>query len=135
VVVSGFRQSLSIIIATDLLHVKTCLGYCSSKHALEAITADWRYELDAFNISVSVVQPGFFKTNMCTKNFCKDDPSVCSRVVMQALFSSRPITRYQCASVFGIPARVVAALVNVIPDRAVDFILRLFENLEQKGLI
>jgi len=108
------------------------VGYCASKHALEALTAVWRYELDPYNISVSIVQPGFFRTNMCTQSFCVDDPSVCSNTVIQALFSRRPIPRYQCASVFGIPSRVVTALVQIIPDRMVDFILRSFEKYEKQ---
>jgi NAD(P)-dependent dehydrogenase (short-subunit alcohol dehydrogenase family) len=39
-------------------------AYCASKFALEGYTEALRYELNIFNIRVSSVQPGFFKSNM-----------------------------------------------------------------------
>jgi NAD(P)-dependent dehydrogenase (short-subunit alcohol dehydrogenase family) len=39
-------------------------AYCASKFALEGYTEALRYELNIFNIRVSSVQPGFFRSNM-----------------------------------------------------------------------
>ena len=38
--------------------------YAASKHALEGFMKSLRFEVSSFNIHVSVVQPGFFKTNL-----------------------------------------------------------------------
>lgn len=38
--------------------------YAASKHALEGFCKSLRYEINEFNISVSVIEPGFFKTNL-----------------------------------------------------------------------
>ncbi len=98
-------------------------GYCASKFALEALTASFRYDLEPKNISVSVIEPGFFKSEMCDKPFCKDDVSVCTSAVISSLFDERPLTRYTCASVFGVPLNIVSFIINILPDRLVDQIL------------
>lgn len=38
--------------------------YVASKHAIEGFFKSLRMEVKAFNISVSVIEPGFFKTNL-----------------------------------------------------------------------
>ena len=38
--------------------------YSASKHALEGYAKTLRFELEPFNIKVSIVEPGFFKTNI-----------------------------------------------------------------------
>jgi NAD(P)-dependent dehydrogenase (short-subunit alcohol dehydrogenase family) len=38
--------------------------YAASKHALEGFFKSLRFEIKSFNIKVSVVEPGFFKTNL-----------------------------------------------------------------------
>jgi NAD(P)-dependent dehydrogenase (short-subunit alcohol dehydrogenase family) len=38
--------------------------YAASKHALEGFFKSLRFELKSFNIQVSVIEPGFFKTNL-----------------------------------------------------------------------
>ncbi len=38
--------------------------YTASKHALEGYSKSLRYELEPFNIRVTVIEPGFFKTNI-----------------------------------------------------------------------
>ncbi|TLY30503.1 MAG: SDR family NAD(P)-dependent oxidoreductase [Ignavibacteria bacterium] len=38
--------------------------YTASKHALEGYSKSLRYELETFNIRVTVIEPGFFKTNI-----------------------------------------------------------------------
>lgn len=41
--------------------------YCASKAALEAFSEALRYEVDRFGISVSVIEPGLFRTGMPDK--------------------------------------------------------------------
>ena len=38
--------------------------YSASKHALEGYFKSLRFEVAPFNIKISVVEPGFFKTNL-----------------------------------------------------------------------
>lgn len=38
--------------------------YAASKHAIEGFFKSLRFEVKAFNIQVSVIEPGFFKTNL-----------------------------------------------------------------------
>jgi len=38
--------------------------YCASKHAVEGYTESLRYEVKRFNIQVSLVEPGYCKTNI-----------------------------------------------------------------------
>lgn len=38
--------------------------YAASKHALEGFFKSLRFEVKSFNIKVSVIEPGFFKTNL-----------------------------------------------------------------------
>ncbi len=38
--------------------------YAASKHALEGFFKSLRFEVKTFNIKVSVIEPGFFKTNL-----------------------------------------------------------------------
>lgn len=107
------------------VHTPNCGAYCSSKFALEALTADWRLAFEPKNISVSMLEPGFFASGMCTETFCLEDPpSVCSAKILLALFDEYPAARYQCARVFGVPAVLISAIINVTPDRVVDLILK-----------
>jgi len=57
----------------QIINISSALGraawpfegaYCASKFALEGYTEALRYEMNIFNIRVSSVQPGFFKSNM-----------------------------------------------------------------------
>ncbi len=57
----------------QIINISSALGraawpfegaYCASKFALEGYTEALRYELNIFNIRVSSIQPGFFKSNM-----------------------------------------------------------------------
>ena len=38
--------------------------YAASKHSLEGFFKSLRYEVKSFNIKVSIIEPGFFKTNL-----------------------------------------------------------------------
>lgn len=122
----GSARIINVSSLMGLVFTPRCGGYCSSKHALEALSADWRFELDKENISVSTIEPGFFASGMCVRQFCEDDPSVCSLTIRHALFDSRPLPRYPCASVFRVPATLVAYVIPLLPDRVIDSVLDAF---------
>lgn len=50
------------------LTIPRASGYCSSKHALESLSDGLRVELDRFNVSVTVVQPGAVKSAIFDKS-------------------------------------------------------------------
>ena len=126
----GSARVVNIGSLMGLVYTPRCGGYCASKHALEALSDDWRYELDHDNISVSLVDPGFFASGMCTKKFCEDGPKVCTECVLSALFDQHPVPRYTCASVFGLPASFIAGIIPFIPDRMLDFTFVQFEKVD-----
>jgi NAD(P)-dependent dehydrogenase (short-subunit alcohol dehydrogenase family) len=49
--------------------------YAASKHALEGFFRSLRFEVKPFNINISVVEPGFFKTNL-NQAFEYADPGI-----------------------------------------------------------
>ena len=51
--------------------------YSASKAALEAMAEGLRYEVDRFNISVSVIEPGLFNTALADKMAGRDGVSAC----------------------------------------------------------
>lgn len=65
---------------TGFLTIPRASAYCSSKHALESLSDALRMELDKFNVSVTVVQPGavksaiFDKSQEATKTKLAEDP-------------------------------------------------------------
>src|SRR5215510_5854635 len=57
-------QIITISSLVGLIGVPFNSYYAASKHALEGFYKSLRLELKPFNIQVSVVEPGFFKTNI-----------------------------------------------------------------------
>jgi len=53
--------------------------YGASKHAVEAMTDSYRYELSQFGIDVVLVQPGPFPTNLCAAVQKPSDPGRAGR--------------------------------------------------------
>jgi NAD(P)-dependent dehydrogenase (short-subunit alcohol dehydrogenase family) len=128
--------------------------YSASKYALEAFSDALRRELGATGVRVVVVEPGDVVTPIWTKGRTDADrrfedapddvraryaeliAAVRARsetalrtgmpaenvaeVVLQALTAQRPRTRYQV----GREAKVLARLCRVLPDRAVDAVVR-----------
>jgi len=95
--------------------------YSSSKRALEAATDGMRVELAPDSISVSIVQPGFFRTKMYTAPQCGGGVEEVSEAVLHGLFASRPRTRYPVATIGAMSAFAGSKLAAALPDRLLDF--------------
>lgn len=59
-----FGQIITVSSLIGLIGVPFNSYYAASKHALEGFYKSLRLELKPFNIDVSVIEPGFFKTNI-----------------------------------------------------------------------
>ena len=57
-------QIITISSMVGLIGPPNLSYYSASKHAVEGYFKSLRFELNQFNISVSVVEPGWFKTNL-----------------------------------------------------------------------
>ncbi len=134
-------------------------AYCASKHALEAISDALRVELAPWKIRVVVVEPGPIQTHfgdrsrqatariLATpgpysafyenaerageKDFqrCRRRPEAVARVIVRAIESKRPRTRYRIAPL----ARIMVPLKGLTSDRFLDRrmkrILKLPDNI------
>jgi NAD(P)-dependent dehydrogenase (short-subunit alcohol dehydrogenase family) len=60
----GRGQIINISSIAGLIASPFQAFYCASKYALEGYTEALRHEVKRFNIKVSMVEPGFFKTNL-----------------------------------------------------------------------
>jgi NAD(P)-dependent dehydrogenase (short-subunit alcohol dehydrogenase family) len=134
-------------------------AYCASKHALEAISDALRFELAPWRIRVVVVEPGPIGTRFgdrtreatarilgtagpysdfyghaeraSEKSFQrgKRRPEVVARVIVGAIESKRPRTRYRVAPL----ARILVPLKGITTDRFLDRrmkrMLRLPDNI------
>jgi NAD(P)-dependent dehydrogenase (short-subunit alcohol dehydrogenase family) len=134
-------------------------AYCASKHALEAISDALRVELAPWRIRVVVIEPGPIQTHFgdrsrqatarilstpgpyssfyenAEKASVKDfqrgrrRPEAVARVIVRAIESKRPRTRYRVAPL----ARVMVPLKSITSDRFLDRrmkrILRLPDNI------
>ncbi len=134
--------------------------YSASKHALEAVTDALRLELSPWGIEVSIVEPGAIATPIWEKSTktgeelaaaagaeahalyggmvqrVKDAVADAAKqaisaeavadVVLHALTAPRPKTRY----LVGTDARIRAAMIKWLPDRAQDWLLRKALKLE-----
>ncbi|MDP9395601.1 MAG: SDR family NAD(P)-dependent oxidoreductase [Actinomycetota bacterium] len=128
--------------------------YAASKFAVEAFTDVLRRELLGTGVHVVAVQPGVIATPIWDKGRAEADeileradvaqlrrygdlmraaralaahgkrrgssPDAVAAIVVRALTARRPRTRY----LVGLDARVEARLVGLVPDRAVDAVLR-----------
>jgi len=93
------------------------LGYSASKHAVEAISDGQRRGLAAQGVSVSLIKPGNFKTQM---NTVGDDPAQMVDAVRDALSHSQPLPRYYVGSILGVPCRLVCMILGGAPEWLAD---------------
>jgi len=130
-----------------IINVSSALGraswpfegaYCASKFALEGYTETLRYELNLFNIRVSSVQPGFYRSNMINtqrsatqqiadydpareraiqvgKDWADDasDPAPVARMIGAIIGMKRPRVRYAV----GMEAVFAPPLAHLLPAR------------------
>ena len=124
--------------------------YCASKHALEAVSDALRVEVASFGIRVVVVEPGPIETRFAdrarsevaplldrpgpyrelyvgAKRAMEGDfqkgrrpPEAVARVIVDAIESTRPRTRYRVTPM----ARLLIPLRPLLPDRLVDWLMR-----------
>ena len=120
--------------------------YCSSKHALEAISDCLRLEVEGFGVRVVVVEPGPIETAYAEKARAtvrpllgkpgpyseiyrhaeramdgefqagRRPPEAVARVILDAIESPRPKTRYRITRM----AKTLIPLKRVLSDRALD---------------
>ena len=100
--------------------------YTATKHALEGMSDSWRRELAEQGVSVSLIQPGFIASSMCSRKICDDAylPKF-SESVLDAVTAPYPKTRYAVANVVVMPAWLAIWLDSVLPDRVADFVVGL----------
>mmetsp|Transcript_129112 Transcript_129112/g.359489 ORF Transcript_129112/g.359489 Transcript_129112/m.359489 type:complete len:99 (-) Transcript_129112:105-401(-) len=85
--------------------------------------------LRSSGISVSLVQPGFVERG---EDSAWHQRALATGTTTPAIFhaatSARPQTRYPCAAAYGLPARIIAGLVPLIPDPLLDAMVALLES-------
>ncbi len=63
----GFGKIINVSSVSGMVAMPTMASYSASKHALEGATEALWYELHPFDISVSLIQPGFIHSNSFNK--------------------------------------------------------------------
>ncbi len=146
-------QIINISSLAGLLGVPGQAFYAASKHALEGYTESLRYEVEPFEIKVSLIEPGFFKTNfhhsldqaeqkILDYNEVRagivasikvsieegDDPRKVAEVVAQVAQEESPQLRYR----IGQDARWIPRLRTMLPDSAFAFGMRRTFNLSSQ---
>jgi short-subunit dehydrogenase len=131
--------------------------YFSTKHALEGLSDALRYELRPFGIDVSLVEPGFTRTNFEATavqnidayasspygkalaiyeqmskraNRFAADPIVISRAIARAVQARRPAARY----VAPFTSNFLIAFARLAPQPLVDWTMRTAMRLTPKTL-
>ncbi len=88
--------------------------YSASKHALEGYTASLRQEVRPFNIHVSIVEPGFFGSELAA---AKQSPAL--TLPRYDTARGQALAAFEAAITHGpAPALIAAAIARVIGDRA-----------------
>ncbi len=145
----GSGQIINLSSAAGLLTTPPFFGaYSASKYALEGYTEGLRYEVKPFNIRVSLVEPGYFKTAIVQTIETPDrplevyaarrqqaaeidqlalqagrDPILVAQTIAQIIRSRSPRLRYGV----GIDAQVMTTAKRLLPFALVErFITRLF---------
>jgi len=83
--------------------------YTASKHALEGYSKSLRYELEPFNIRVTVIEPGFFKTNIRHSSV-----SAAERISDYDGIRSKVLSALSASAENAPPPEIVAELVSKI---------------------
>lgn len=131
--------------------------YNSTKYAVESLSDALRYELRAFGIDVSLIEPGVIRTNFeatavqnlgafATSPYAKavaryeemskaadrfaSEPIVIAKAITRATEARRPAARY--VAPFSTNFAIFAA--KVLPQRLVDWTVRKIAFLTPKGL-
>ncbi len=143
---AGFGTIVNVSSVAGKISIPFAAPYCSSKHALEALSDALRVEVAPFGIRVVVVEPGPIATRFTERarslvlplfsrpgpyrafyanaeramdtNFQKGKlpPETVARVILDAIESERPKTRYRITSM----AKTLLPLRRLLPDRFFD---------------
>jgi len=106
--------------------------YSSSKASIECISDDLRRMLKPKGVWVSVIEPGFVASGMCTGPQCQSSTAATTTTpaIMHALTDGHPLTRYPVAGAYGIPAWFIVGLSNWLPDHLADAMFLVIEPSE-----
>jgi NAD(P)-dependent dehydrogenase (short-subunit alcohol dehydrogenase family) len=135
-------QIINVSSVAGLLTAPPFFGvYSASKHALEAYTEGLRYEVRPFNIRVSLIEPGYFRTNILQtiatpdrpvaayaarrqqaatlEHLCVQqgrDPILVAHKIAHLIHNPSPCLRY----VVGLDAQVMTTAKRVLPFEFVE---------------
>jgi len=126
--------------------------YCASKHAIEGYTEALRHEVKRFNIKVSMVEPGFFRTNIgsasissgaagSTRDYSEmyqrflsvakehiqngDDPKLVAETVLRIIESDSPRIRYVVGR-----ERWIPRIKRIVPESMFESMARRYWKLD-----
>lgn len=134
-----YGRIINISSLAGLVGVPSQGFYSASKHALEGYSEALRFEVETFGIKISLIEPGFFRTNLSENMFRKsraiqhydglretleksieqsflkgDNPTKVARLVARVAQESSPRLRYRV----GTDAVWVPRLKSLLPDKA-----------------
>jgi NAD(P)-dependent dehydrogenase (short-subunit alcohol dehydrogenase family) len=147
---AGHGTIVNVSSVAGRLPIPFAAAYCSAKHALGALSDSLRVEVAPFGIRVVVVEPGPIDTQFAERARAIVAPLIArpgpyrrlyagaeramngdfqvgslppesvARVILRAIESSRPRTRYRVTAM----ARVLIPVRRLLPDRLMDFLMR-----------
>jgi len=99
--------------------------YAGTKAAIKAISHNWRREGYKYGVSVSLVQPGAIKSNMCDLDeFCDSSAEdTTTPTYVHAITNSRPRSVYITGNFNFMPAAWYVKLFHSLPYRFSDYII------------
>jgi len=97
--------------------------YAGTKAAIKAISHNWRREGYKYGVSVSLVQPGAIKSNMCDlEKFCDSSAKdTTTPSYVHAITNPRPKSVYITGNFNFIPAAWYVRLFHSLPYRVSDY--------------
>lgn len=99
--------------------------YAGTKAAIKAISHNWRREGYKYGVSVSLVQPGAIRSNMCDlEDFCDSSPKdTTTPTYVHAITNSRPKSVYITGNFAMLPAAWYVKIFHSLPYRISDYII------------
>lgn len=99
--------------------------YAGTKAAIKAISHSWRREGYKYSVSVSLVQPGAIKSNMCNlEQFCDSSAEdTTTPTYVHAITNPRPKSVYTTGNFNFMPAAWYVKLFHSLPYRVSDYII------------
>jgi len=99
--------------------------YAGTKAAIKAISHNWRREGYKYGVSVSLVQPGAIKSNMCDlEKFCDSSAKdTTTPSYVHAITNPRPKSVYITGNFNFIPAAWYVRLFHSLPYRVSDYVI------------